>query len=235
MTSTKKTTSTDKSEKKVAPVKGVQLNLYAPDGSEAGKVAVPEGIFDVNGSDRLLAQYVRVYLANQRQGTHKTKTRSEVNASTKKIYKQKGTGRARHGAKSAPIFVGGGVAHGIVPQSYTLKLNKKQRQKALYTSLTLKRKDDGIMVVKDVATFSGKTKEIAESLKKWVSDEKKRVLFVYGTKEKDTGFILALRNIKTVESADCHLLNAYETIKAKKVLFTEDGLNEFVQFRGFAQ
>ncbi len=228
-------TKTSKIEKKAVSDKGLHLNLFTSDGVEAGKVAVPEGIFNVNGSDRLLAQYVRVYLANQRQGTHKTKTRSEVNASTKKIYKQKGTGRARHGAKSAPIFVGGGVAHGIVPQSYTLKLNKKQRQKALYTSLTLKRKDNGIMVIKDASSFSGKTKELNGALKKWGSDEKTRVLFVYGTKDKDAGFILGLRNLKSVETTECHLLNAYETIKAKKVLFTEDGLNEFIQFRGFAK
>ncbi|MBP9815807.1 50S ribosomal protein L4 [Candidatus Woesebacteria bacterium] len=221
--------------KKEASVKKLTAKLYMVSGDEAGSVELPEGIFNVNASEKLLAQYVRVYLANQRQGTHKTKKRGEINASTRKIYKQKGTGRARHGAKSAPIFVGGGVAHGLEPRDYTLKMNKKQRQKALYTSLTLKRKDEALMILKDASTASGKTKEMNLTLKKWGVDMKSKALFIYAHEEKDSGFGLSLRNIEYVHSTDCHLLNAYEVLNAKKILFTQEGLNEFIKFRGFAK
>ena len=121
--------------------------LYSTEGTKSGEIDVPSEIFDVTASDKLLAQYVRVYLANQRQGTNKVKTRSEVKGSTRKIYRQKGTGRARHGAKTAPIFVGGGVAHGPRLRSFKLKLNKKQRRKALYYSLTLMKKSGDIIRV----------------------------------------------------------------------------------------
>lgn len=226
-----KTTKSD-SKKTLAP-KGLSLKLFAATGEEAGTVQVPAGIFDVTGSDKLIAQYVRVYLANQRQGTHKTKKRGEVKASTKKIYKQKGTGRARHGALSAPIFVGGGVAHGVMPQSHSLKLNKKQRQKALYTTLTLKRKDDSVIVIQETTTK--KTKDMNTMLTKVGVDAKIKALVVYGSAEKDADFALGLRNLQNVRSADCRLLNAYEVLNAKKVLFTEQGLQDFVQFRGFTQ
>ena len=88
---------------------------------------VPKSLFEVEASDKLLSLYNRVFLANQRKGTSKTLTRSEVRGSTKKIYRQKGTGRARHGARKAPIFVGGGVAHGPQLRLFHLKINKKQR------------------------------------------------------------------------------------------------------------
>jgi large subunit ribosomal protein L4 len=228
-----KTEVTKKTTRKAAPAKGIDLKVFSVNGDEVGATAVPAGIFDVHASEKLLAQYVRVYLANQRQGTHKTKRRGEIQASTRKIYKQKGTGRARHGAKSAPIFVGGGVAHGLEPRDYTLKLNKKQRQKALYASLSLKRKDSMVVIMKGIDSLSGKTKEMSDVLKK--HEASKKVLFVYGNKEKTAGFALSLRNIEGVLSTDCHLLNAYQVINAKKVFFTEEGLNEFIQFRGFAQ
>jgi large subunit ribosomal protein L4 len=221
--------------KKEVVATNMSAKLYTVDGVEAGVVELPEGIFNVNCSERLLAQYVRVYLANQRQGTHKTKKRGEVNASTRKIYKQKGTGRARHGAKSAPTFVGGGVAFGVEPQSYTLRLSKKQRQKALYTSLSLKRKEDMVMILKNTDTLKGKTKEMNEMLSKCGVTMKTKALFVFGNKENEAPFILGLRNITHVRSTDCHLLNAYEVLNARKLLFTQEGLNEFITFRGFAK
>jgi len=103
--------------------------------------AFPKEIFAVKASDKLLSQYVYVYLNNLKKGRHKTKTRGEVAGSTRKIYRQKGTGRARHGDIKAPIFVGGGVAFGPTGQYRRLKLTKKMRRKALFYALSLKLKE----------------------------------------------------------------------------------------------
>ncbi len=211
----------------------LSLDVIDMKGAVVGSVNLPEGIFDVTASDRLLAQYVRVYLANQRQGTAKTKTRGEVKASTKKIYRQKGTGRARHGAKTAPIFVGGGVAHGVKLRSFTLKLNKKQRTKALYYSLTLKRKDSSINVVKGLEGVVGKTKEAIGVLSAIGLADSKKAMFVYGNKEKNEGFLMGLQNIGTIKLAECHLINAYDVMNATKIIFSEEALREFIEFRGF--
>src|SRR3989338_9847754 len=105
---------------------------------------MPKEIFAVEASPRLLAQYVRVYLANRRQGTASAKTRAEVKGSTRKIYKQKGTGKARHGDIKAPIFIGGGVVGGPIPRDFSLKFNKKQKRKVLFYALTLKLKQKDI-------------------------------------------------------------------------------------------
>lgn len=219
--------------KKIAKENKFSIKIYEIDGTHIAKEDLPAGIFGVTASDKLLAQYVRVYLANQRQGTHKTKKRGEVRASTKKIYKQKGTGRARHGARTAPIFVGGGVAHGVEPKSYALKLNKKQRKKALYYSLSLKRKEEGIVLLKGAEKLTGKTKEMEEVLKKINSNNALKTLFVYANSENATPLVLGLRNINHVLSTNCHLLNAYDVIRAQQIVFTEAGLKEFITFRGF--
>jgi large subunit ribosomal protein L4 len=109
----------------------------------------PKEMFESIENKPLLAQAVRVYLANQRQGNASTKTRGEVHGTTKKVYKQKGTGRARHGAKKAPIFVGGGIAGGPKPRDYSLKLNKQQKKIALICALTLKRNEKKLFVLEN--------------------------------------------------------------------------------------
>src|SRR3989338_10897476 len=122
MVTIKKTTTV----KKTSP----SLVIYNIEGKEEKTIELPKDIFSVSANPSLLAQAVRVYLVNQRQGNVKVKTRSEVIGSTRKIYRQKGTGKARHGAIKAPIFVGGGVAHGPKQKDYNLKFNKKMRKKA---------------------------------------------------------------------------------------------------------
>ena len=131
-----------KSEKKLTTPKKKKVNLTIPvydlDGKEKSTLEVAKEIFGIESNPKLIAQYVRVYHANQRQGTSSTKTRGEVRGSTRKIYRQKGTGKARHGDIKAPIFVGGGVVGGPQPGKHSLKLNKKQIKKSLFTALSLK-------------------------------------------------------------------------------------------------
>src|SRR6185437_7247197 len=124
-----------KEKSKVAPV---SVDVVGIDGKVTGKIALPGEIFGEKLNKALLAQAVRVYLANQRQGNASTKTRGEVDGSTRKIYRQKGTGRARHGSVRAPIFVHGGIAHGPKPRDFSLTMPQKMKQKALFSALSTK-------------------------------------------------------------------------------------------------
>ena len=130
--------------KKVEKKSKLSLSVYGIDGKEQKTIELPKDVFAATENKSLLAQAVRVYLVNQRQGNVKVKTRSEVIGSTRKIYRQKGTGKARHGAIKAPIFVGGGVAHGPKQKEYNLKFNKKEKKLALYGALSSKLKEKKI-------------------------------------------------------------------------------------------
>jgi len=192
-------------------------------GKELGDIDLPKEIFSVTASSKLLAQYVRVYLANQRQGTQLTKTRSEVSGSTRKIYRQKGTGRARHGDIKAPIFVGGGVAHGPKPRDFSLKINKKQKRKALFSALTQRFKSGDIYFVDGLLKIKPKTKNFVKILADLKLDKTKSILLVL-PKEKSENLVLASRNIKEVEFANVASLNAYQVLKARKIIFTKEAL-----------
>ena len=211
------------------------ISLYSTEGTRSGEIDVPSEIFDVTASDKLLAQYVRVYLANQRQGTNKVKTRSEVKGSTRKIYRQKGTGRARHGAKTAPIFVGGGVAHGPRLRSFKLKLNKKQRRKALYYSLTLMKKSGDILVLEGIDKLEGKAQNVALLLSKLSLQDTRHILCIYSKQQSDKNIFRATHNLHNVYSTEDRLLNAYDVLKAQKIIFTKSALEDFITFRGFSQ
>src|SRR3989344_8251049 len=146
---------------KTAAIKKTKLSLsiYSIDGKEQKTVELPKEVFAVSVNKSLLTQAVRVYLVNQRQGNVKVKTRSEVIGSTRKIYRQKGPGKARHGAIKAPIFVGGGVAHGPKQKNYNLKFNKKEKKIALFAALSEKLKEKKIFGLENKAlTIEPKTK-----------------------------------------------------------------------------
>ena len=200
--------------------KNLEVDVYNLKGEKSGKIKLNEKIFDVEASPLLLAQYVRVYLANQRAGTASTKTRGEIKASTRKIYAQKGTGRARHGDIKAPIFVGGGVVFGPKPRDFSLKMNKKQKRKALFYSLTLKVKDGKIAALEDEFLKEvKKTKQFAEFLEN-VGVNGERIMVVMPAEEK---FLLqrAIRNIPKVEAIDAESLNAYDVLKVKRIFFVK--------------
>src|SRR3990170_8751536 len=126
--------------------KKLQAILFNIDGESVGKISLPPEIFAYKVGPKLLAQAVYIHLANQRAGTRSTKTRSQVTGSTRKIYRQKGTGRARHGDITAPIFVGGGIVGGPKPRDYSANMNKKQKRKALFISLSEKAKRGEVRV-----------------------------------------------------------------------------------------
>ncbi len=210
--------------------KTTRVSLSAPmftiTGAKSGSFALPKEIFGTKINQALMAQAVRVYLANQRLGTVSTKTRGEVDGSSKKIYRQKGTGRARHGTLRAPIFVKGGVAHGPKPRDYSLKLPPKMKKAALFSALSLKTKDGEIKVLSGLTKIEPKTK-IMNSLLKKITDEgkKNRVLLVTSANPKDLGNVYkASRNIRNVEVLNAEFLNAYQVLRHKNLLFMKESI-----------
>lgn len=208
-----------------------KLDLLTISGEKSGTVSLPKEIFAAKINLPLMAQAVRVYLANQRKAHAKTKTRSEVSLTKAKWYRQKGTGRARHGSKTAPIFVGGGIAHGPTGQeNYKLKLSQKMRKMALFSALTSKLKDKNILVVKGFERVEPKTKKMAEILAKLkVKSEKKdkkalKILIII------PGVLAnlhrAARNIEGVSLVRADLLNTYEILNNEKIIFTKESLEK---------
>jgi large subunit ribosomal protein L4 len=224
-------TKTVKPVKKVAPKKaapkvkaatsaGLSATVFAADGKESGKVALPAELFGAEVNKALLSQSVRVYLANQRQGGAKAKTRGEVEGSSRKIYRQKGTGKARHGSIRAHIFVGGGVVFGPVTRDFHLKMSKSMRRLALVSALSAKRQD--IVVVDGLESVAPKTKSVAAALAAAGATEK--VLLIV---PKDTPLLSrAARNINDLDIVSSKDLHTYAILTHKKIVFTKKSLEE---------
>lgn len=209
-------------KKAVASVSADVLNL---EGKVAGKVSLPGEMFGEKLNKSLIAQAVRVFLANQRQGNASTKTRGEVEGSTRKIYRQKGTGRARHGGVRAPIFVKGGIVFGPKPRDFSLALPQKMKQKALFSALSAKLKDKEVTFVDGMAGIKPKTKVFVELLKNLGVEEKKRKVLVVTHKEVEP-VLRAGRNVTGVSFIPGTLLNTYAVLNAKKVIVMKDAVDE---------
>jgi large subunit ribosomal protein L4 len=205
---------------------GLDIPVYNLKGEETKTIALPKEIFSCEAKPALLAQAVRVYLTNQRQGNASTKTRGEVTGSTRKIYRQKGTGKARHGDIKAPIFVGGGIVGGPRPKNYSLSITKGQKSKAFFGALSLKLKEKKIIVLEDkVLMTKPKTKEIFSFLES-IKQSNKRVIFILPKMEK-SNFILSSRNIKKANIVDAKSLTTYEVLKEGVLIFLESSLEIF--------
>ncbi|OGH10348.1 MAG: 50S ribosomal protein L4 [Candidatus Levybacteria bacterium RIFCSPHIGHO2_01_FULL_36_15] len=196
------------------------------EGKATGEIKLPEEIFGAKINNVLMAQAVRVYLANQRSGTASTKTRGEVRGSTRKIYRQKGTGRARHGAIRAPIFVGGGIVFGPRPHSFSLNLPSKMKRKALFSALTLKRQSDQITIL-DIKDLEPKTREFIKIMKNLdLLDKKKKtankVLFILP--EKLENIERAARNVEGVSIEKANMLNTYMVLNCDRILFMKNSI-----------
>lgn len=202
----------------------LKVTVFGVDGVSKGSISLPEEIFGTKPNKALIAQAVRVYLANQRQGNASTKTRSEVTGSTKKIYRQKGTGRARHGAVKAPIFVGGGVAHGPKPHSFSMELPKKMRVKALISALSQKASEGQIKVVE--GDFTGKTKEVAKLLKGMDLVSKGRVANTLFVIDDNKNAVQASHNVSNLLIGSAATLSAYEVLVNKNVVFMKNSVEK---------
>ncbi|OGH23808.1 MAG: 50S ribosomal protein L4 [Candidatus Levybacteria bacterium RIFCSPHIGHO2_02_FULL_42_12] len=204
--------------------KGLVAKVFDTKGALKKTIDLPKEIFGVQENNILLAQAVRVYLANQRQGTVSTKTRGEVAGSTRKIYRQKGTGRARHGSIRAPIFVHGGVAFGPKPRDFSLSLTKPMKRNALFCVLSSKYKDEKTRFVAGLEKIAPKTKEMVTVLHNLKLDKKEKNLLIV-TSEYLQNVYKAARNIKGVKLEEAYKLNAYAVLNSDTVLFMEASLD----------
>ncbi len=203
----------------------LSVPVYSLTGRASGTLALPKEIFGKEINKTLLAQAVRIYMTNQKIFTASTKTRGEVKGSSAKIYRQKGTGRARHGSIRAPIFVGGGIVFGPTPRKVRLSLPKKMKKIALLSALSAKAYDKQIVGLSGLQKASGKTKEMAKVLKKASSG--KSTLIV--TSEKQDNVVRAVRNIPGVNVLPAALINAYEVLKHEILLLTKEAVERLTK------
>jgi large subunit ribosomal protein L4 len=205
----------------------MQVDVLNSKGEKTGRsVELPEDIFNVEPNDHCIYLAVKQYLAAQRQGTHKTKTRAEVHGSSKKLHKQKGTGGSRKGNIRNPLYKGGGTVNGPEPHGYDFKLNRKVKDLAKISALSHKARENKIVVVEDPAMEAPKTKDFA-SLLGVLSGESWKTLFVLP--EYNENVYLSGRNIadhKTVVLSD---INTYDLTNAHVVIFAESAVKMFTE------
>ena len=201
----------------------MEIAVLKIDGTDTGKKAVlDDAVFGIEPNDHAIYLDVKQYLAAHRQGTSKTKDRSEVAYSTKKIIRQKGSGGARHGSIKANIYVGGGRAHGPRPRKYDFKLNKKVKQLARFSALSYKAKDNAIAVVEPFEMEAPKTKEFINIIKN-IKVNDRMVLFV--VPERNDNISLSSRNLENVKVATPNNLNTYDIMRAYSVVFVDGAQN----------
>ena len=201
----------------------MEIAVLKKDGTDTGKKAVlDDAVFGIEPNDHAIYLDVKQYLAAHRQGTSKTKDRSEVAYSTKKIIRQKGSGGARHGSIKSNIYVGGGRAHGPRPRNYDFKLNKKVKQLARFSALSYKAKESAIAVVEPFTMEAPKTKEFKEIIKN-IKVNDRMVLFV--VPERNENISLSSRNLENVKVATPNNLNTYDIMRAYSVVFVDSAQN----------
>jgi large subunit ribosomal protein L4 len=219
---TKKAAATPKVEKVVASkVGGLTVPVYSLLGKETGTLSLPKEVFGASVNKNLLTQAMRVYTTNQKTFTAKTKTRGEVAGSTAKIFRQKGTGRARHGSIMAPIFVGGGIVFGPRPRNIRLELPKKMKKAALVAALSDKTQESAVLAISGLEKASGKTKEMAILINKLNT---KSALVVTG--EKMDNVVHGVKNIPGIDVLPVNLINAYEVLKHQTLILTKEAVDK---------
>ena len=206
----------------------MELSVYNINGQETGKkVALNDAVFGIEPNDHAIYLDVKQFLANQRQGTHKSKERSEVSGSTRKLHKQKGTGGARIGDINSPVLVGGGRVFGPKPRDYRFKLNKKVKALARKSALTYKAQENAIVVVEDFNFEAPKTKDFINLAKNLQVADKKLVLVL---SEQNKNVYLSARNLTKATVITISDLNTYRVLDNKALVLTESALAAINQF-----
>jgi large subunit ribosomal protein L4 len=183
-------------------------------GEEVDAIELPAAIFEAPVNVGLMHQALVRQQANARLGTHKTQSRSEVSLSTRKIWRQKGTGRARHGSRKAPIFVGGGVAHGPRPRDYTVRMPRKMRQAALRSALTVKAQEGDLVVIDRLALEQPKTREMVAVLDRLIGDASALVVL----EDKNENVERSTNNIPGAKTLRVNYLNIRDLLDYDKIL-----------------
>ena len=204
----------------------MELRVYNIKGEDTGrKVQLNDDIYGIEPNEHVMYLAVRQYLADQRQGTHKSKERSELSGSTRKLFRQKGTGGARRGDINSPLLRGGARVFGPKPRDYSFKLNKKVKVLARKSALSSKITDGAIKVVEDFNFDAIKTKQMVKVLDSFKVNGN-RNLFVFA--EPQNNVVLSARNIQRTEVALARNLNTYDILKAKNIFLTEGALQPIV-------
>jgi len=198
----------------------MELKIMTLDGESAGTVDLPEAIFGLQPRSDILHRCVRWQLAKRQRGTHDVKNRSEINRTGKKMYRQKGTGSARHGSARVNLFRGGGRAFGPTPRSHGIELPKKVRALALKHALSAKAKDGGILVLDKASIQEGKTKTLRENFIKLGLNS---ALIIDGA-ELDANFALAARNIRDIDVLPVQGINVYDILRRPILVLTKTAL-----------
>ena len=195
------------------------VTVYNMEGNEVGTMELNDAVFGVEINEHLVHLAVVRQLANNRQGTQKAKTRSEVSGGGRKPWRQKGTGHARQGSIRAPQWTGGGVVFAPVPRDYEVKMNKKERRAALKSALTSKVQENKLVVVDSLALAEAKTKETQKVLTNLKAE---KALIV--TAGDDQNVVLSARNIADVQTATVNTINVYDVMKHSTVVVTKDAV-----------
>ena len=198
----------------------MEVKVINISGQETGaKVQLPDAIFAVEPNDHAIYLDIKQYLANQRQGTHKSKQRNEIAGSTRKLYKQKGTGGARAGSIKSPLFNGGGRVFGPQPRDYSFKLNKKLKSLARKSALTYKAQDNSILVLEDFSFDTVKTKNYVKLVADLKLTEAKTLLVLPTA---NNNVYLSSRNLKKAKVVTAAELNTYDVLNAGTLLLTTE-------------
>jgi len=205
----------------------MQVEVLNIQGAKTGRsVELPEDIFGVEPNDHVIYLAVKQFLAARRQGTHKVKTRAEVQGASRKLHKQKGTGGSRKGNIRNPLYKGGGTIFGPKPHGYDFKLNRKVKDLAKFSALSHKAKENAIVVVEDISFESPRTKQFTDIISSLQLSGKK-ALFI--TPEYDTNVYLSLRNLPTVKGTMIIDMNTYDIMNANVLVFTEGSLKSLTE------
>lgn len=206
----------------------MKVSVFNMAGEEVNSVDLPASIFEANINLDLMHQALVRQLANARLGTHKAKGRSEVSRTGAKAYRQKGTGNARHGSKRAPIFVGGGVAHGPLPRKYTKQMPRKMRRAALRSALSAKAENEAIVLVDELALDAPKTREMKAFMQALGADESALILLPGRNEsvEKST------RNLSDVKALHANYLNIRDLLGYEKIVIPLAALDVITNYLG---
>lgn len=201
------------------------LDVYSTSGKKSSTITVKKKFFDAPINQSLMTQAVRVYLSNLRQTPAKTKSRGQVKVTKSKVWRQKGTGRARHGSRNAPIFVGGAKAHGPTgEQNFKLKMTKKMKQKSLFSALSTQFKDKNILCLSGLDKLEPKTKIFNKTFTKLTKTPKKLSLVV---SKDDKTLIRPTNNLSYINLIPAQNLTTYQVLNSSKLIFTKKALKDF--------
>jgi len=208
------------------------VEVLSVSGEVKKQLELPALWFNREGSASLLWEAVCCYLANQRQGTAKVKTRSEVSGTGKKPWPQKHTGRARHGSRRSPIWRGGAIAWGPHPRDYSYELPKKVRRYALALALSARAKENGIRIIEDFELSGPKTRELVKIVERVAQPGKEGTKVLLLVDQPKDNLLLASRNVPWLDVMPAVQVNAYAVLTHERVVFTEKGLESFLARMG---